>query len=203
MGETGGYDWRPDYKMKILNLNSVNYLKSKFRIPGILLIIISLFNACIPNKSYQTPGVESLQGIWVEKLGSEKSGPDNDYFSEFQFRFSCDSVYITTKVHSKYNYEDSHCFNNGQWTEYQKGGYTLSHDSLIVEGVFTKPNFRMKISGCHHSGNFHEVYKIRSLNIENDNLNRRDSLLIYPPHEEGTIHLYRTQKWICKPHKLE
>lgn len=171
---------------------------------GIWAFPFLLLLACVPNKNFQTPGVDDLQGIWIEKPGPEKSNPENLYYSINTLRFSCDSVYITSQIHSRYNYEDPHCFNGGKWTEYQKAGYTLSHDSLILEGVYTKPNFRMKISGCYHSGNFHEVYKIKrlvhSLGVHADS---KDSLILYPPHEEGKIHFFRSAQWKCKPHRLE
>jgi|GEM_PF-776077 len=190
--------------MRLRNYRGIQKLTIDNWLKGIACSVILFSLSCVPNKSYQTPGASELQGIWVENPGPEKSNPDNIYYSKFQLRFSCDSVYITTEVHSKYNYGDSHCFNEGHWYEYQKAGYTLAHDSLILDGVFTKPNFRMKISGCYHSGNFHEVFKIKKL-IPNDikNANGKDSLLIYPPHEEGLVHLYRTDKWVCKPHVLE
>ncbi len=104
--------------------------------------------------------MEKLQGIWVESLSPEKQNPQNLYHTEYKFQFTCDSVFITINTQSRVNYEDEHCFNQGAWKEFLKGGYKVIGDSLEIEGVYCKPNFKMKTVGCYHSGNFHDVYRI-------------------------------------------
>ena len=167
---------------------------------GFFLLVLGLTYSCKSNPSFQTRGEDSLQGTWEQEWTKEESRADNLYKTKYQLRFYCDSLYMTTQVDTKYNYEDSHCFNGGHWTEYQKAGYSISHDTLFVEGVYAKPNFRMKISGCHHNGNFHEYYLIQT--PKHPGSKSPDSLILLSPHEASPIYLHRTQKWVCVPHKL-
>ncbi len=157
--------------------------------------------SCSPNSNVQTPGNPLFQGVWKEVLSKEKLDPKNMEYTSYEFRFTCDSVYMILRICSKFGYEDPKCFQKGVWSEYQKGGYKIKDDSLIIEGVYTKPNYKMKTSGCHHSGNFHEVFLISSGGQKNSlslNLNSgTDTLTLISPHEEEMIHLHRTQKTVC------
>lgn len=163
-----------------------------------LFLVAALLGSCSTNVSSRTKGNSSLQGIWQETLSPEKRNPENLEYSKYEFRFSCDSLYIITEIHSKYNYEDAHCLNHGTWKEYQKAGYSLKDDSLFLEGVYTKPNFKMKISGCYHNGNFHDVFILRQFKTTlNNRASFMDSLIISSPHEDGIIHLHRVQNIPC------
>lgn len=169
---------------------------NSFQMTILIGLCLGLWMSCTLNPSLQTRGDQRLQGEWTETLSPEKQNPANLYQTRYSFRFECDSVFITTEVKSRFNYEDDHCFNGGHWTEYQKAGYLMRNDSLILEGVYTKPNFKMKISGCHHSGNFHESYLLSPTP-------NPDSLFLSSSHEHGLIHLFHEKKWNCKPHRLQ
>jgi len=166
---------------------------------GIYLVFMFLFMACHPNHSVQTPGDSSIQGIWEEELGPDQQDSLNQEFTLYHFRFQCDSVFIIQEVHDKNIHEDGTCFSNGLWKEYQKAGYVLQGDSIFLEGVYTKPNFKMKASGCHHFGNFHESYKIlKRIPVIVSSPKIGDQILLLSPHSNEKIWLRRIQVSRCK-----
>ena len=110
----------------------------------------------------QGKGSDDLQGIWEE--GAVAYQNERLQYSKHQFRFSCDSVYVTIKTFAKANTYPDSCFNNGNWTEYAKGIYEAKKDTLLITATFTKSNFKQKISGCYRIGQYQSAFVIKKSN---------------------------------------
>ncbi len=121
---------------------------------------ILLFSSCKFNPAIQGKGSDFLQGEWQQDTVLYK-----DKLLEYtghHFTFTCDSFYATLNTVSKVNRLGSDvCFGNGNWTEYAKGTYTVSNDSLYVRATFTQSNFKQKISGCYRIGQYLPIFIIQ------------------------------------------
>jgi hypothetical protein len=136
----------------------------------IFFCIIFTFFSCKFNPNVQGRGAIYLQGIW-----SEEQVLYQDQLLEYTlhtFKFTCDSFYLTLDTHAKANMYPDSCFNNGRWTEYVKGVYSVSNDTLSLNGTFTKSNFKQKISGCYHIGQYVKTFALKK--CKNDSLSLRD-----------------------------
>lgn len=137
------------------------YLKKYFfskayplSIVGVLLIVVG----CQRHSEMQTEGTSYLHGVWVQD-----SIPHQDQMLNYtlhEFTFSCDSVYTTMHVHAKTKTMPDSCYKDGKWTEYAKAVYVVRGDSMIVEGIYTKENWKQKISGCYKQGQYLPRFKI-------------------------------------------
>lgn len=123
-----------------------------------LVCITALACRRIPN--VQGKGEVFLQGIWqqdsiahAEKLLS---------YTTHRLKFTCDSFYVDFTTHSKENYYEDSCFNNGIWKEYAKGTYQVKNDTLTLVGDFTKANYKQKVSGCYRTGRYINEFKIKN-----------------------------------------
>jgi len=112
--------------------------------------MLLLSSACVRHSAMQGEGADFLQGVW-EQADIPRKGEMLDY-TLHRFRFVCDSVYTEMDVHAKVQRVSDSCYQNGRWTEYARGVYVIRGDSLIAEGVYTKPNGKYKASGCHRTG---------------------------------------------------
>src|SRR6476661_9403340 len=111
-----------------------------------------LVSACKFNPNIQGPGTEVAQGIW-----EEGKVPYEDRLltsTRHEYKFTCDSFYVTFRTKSKVNIYPDSCYNGGNWTEYVRGTYEQRHDTLYLAGTFTKSNFKQKISGCYRIGQY-------------------------------------------------
>ncbi|SFH28406.1 fumarate hydratase [Pedobacter insulae] len=126
-----------------------------------LALTLSVFlTACIRLPNVQGEGEASLQGIWNQD--SVANAAQLLSYTAHKFKFSCDSFYVDLTTHSKVNYYEETCFNNGVWNEYAKGTYVVKGDTLFLKGTFTKANYKQKVSGCYRNGQYLNNFKIKS-----------------------------------------
>ena len=149
------------------------------------------FSACQRHSEMQTEGVAQLQGVWVQDSIPNQSKMLN--YTLHEFTFKCDSVYVTMDVHAQTKTMPDSCFKDGNWQEYAKAVYVLRGDSIIVEGIYTKENFKQKISGCYKNGQFLPRYKIEFASS--------DSVILHNKYDSRPIVLRKTQDIICEPKK--
>ncbi|MVN20149.1 fumarate hydratase [Mucilaginibacter arboris] len=123
-----------------------------------LLFFVALAS-CKFNPALQNVGTDFLQGEWAQD--SVKLQKKLLNYSLYQFRFSCDSVFITTNNFSKVNYGTDTCMNQGKWKEYVRGKYELHHDTLRVRGLYCNPDFSLKNTGCFHTGVYEDLFKLQ------------------------------------------
>lgn len=151
---------------------------------------VSLLNiGCERHSSLQSEGADYLHGVWAQD-----SIPLHEQMLRFtlhEIKFNCDSIYTTMNVHEKNQRVPDSCFNGGKWSEYAKGVYVVRGDSLIVEGVFTKDNWKQKISGCHRQGQYLPRYKIAYVS--------EDSLVLESKFEQIPIILRKIEDIECVP----
>ena len=129
------------------------------------LLLLSAFflvflAACKFNPNLQGRGSDIVQGVWAEDSVAYRN--ELMQYTTHQFKFTCDSFYVTLNTFAKANIYPDSCFNNGQWTEYAKGNYAVRNDSLFIAGTFTKSNFKQKISGCYRIGLYLETFIIKN-----------------------------------------
>lgn len=113
----------------------------------------------LPN--IQGVGTSELQGIWAQDSSMVVSKKLLNY-NLHEFKFTCDSFYVTVTTHATANYYSDSCFNDGSWTEYAKGVYAVVKDTLVLEGTYTKNNFKQKVSGCFNIGQYRQNFLIKS-----------------------------------------
>lgn len=130
-----------------------------------LLFLCCLFVAgCKFNPNFQGRGTDFIQGYWEE--ADNKLSDSLIHYTRHAFRFACDSVYITMETQSRFNYYPDSCFNGGKWTEYAKGNYVVSNDTLYILATFTKSNFKQKLSDCYRIGQYLPVFIIKERSPE-------------------------------------
>ncbi len=131
-----------------------------YRILACLLLVGMLFFSwsCVRQSEMQEPGADFFQGEWVQD--SIAGQDDMLHYTLHEMKVTCDSIYATLRVHSTVKNMPDSCFGDGEWTEYAKGVYVVRGDSLIVDGLYTKPNWKQKISGCYRQGPFVPRFKI-------------------------------------------
>ena len=118
-----------------------------------------LISACSLNPSLQGKGEASLQGEW--KQDSIPMQKQLLSYSLYDFKFSCDSVYGTIRSFSKVNNGYNTCMNAGKWTEYFRGTYQQTNDTLRIKGNFCNADFSLKgPAGCFRSGPYQDVFKV-------------------------------------------
>ncbi len=160
---------------------------TRFFVLSFVALGFMTLTSCRFNPNLQGSGREDLQGIWEE----DKVAYQNErlQYSQHQFRFSCDSVYVTINTFAKVSTYPDSCFNNGRWTEYAKGVYDTKKDTLIITATFTKPDFKQKISGCYRSGQYTPVFVIRKSNA--------DSLYLEGLQDHLPLSLALKERTIC------
>jgi hypothetical protein len=121
--------------------------------------ILIFFSSCRLNPNLQGKGTDFLQGDWQEDSVAYRN--ELIQYTTHRFKFTCDSFYVTLNTSAKANMYPDSCFNDGQWTEYAKGVYSVSNDSLMIFGTFTKSNFKQKISGCYRIGQYLQTFIIK------------------------------------------
>ncbi|RYE07033.1 MAG: fumarate hydratase [Sphingobacteriaceae bacterium] len=148
--------------------------------------------SCKRKAAVQELGTDFLQGRWQQDSVRMQSKLLS--YSLYQFRFSCDSVYITTNNFSKINYGADSCMNKGNWKEYVRGKYELHHDTLRVRGLYCHPDFSLKNEGCFHIGVYEDLFKLKKVS---DSLFHVISFSSTIPFD-----LRLTKKTICQPKPL-
>ena len=156
----------------------------------LLLVGMLLFSgSCVRQSDMQTTGADFFQGEWVQD-----SIPDQDemlHYTLHEFKVTCDSIYATFHVNSTVKNMPDSCFGSGSWTEYAKGVYVVRGDSLIVDGLYTKPNFKQKISGCYRSGTYIPRFKLSAQGA--------DSVVLESRFDQRPIVLRKTADITCVP----
>lgn len=130
-------------------------IKNQFNIlRPLLVVVVMLFflSACRFNSDYQNVGEPTLQGTWIQ----ESVPHQNELltYSLHEFRFSCDSVYVTIRNFAKEPIIVDSCYNGGEWTEYARGLYVIRNDSLLIEATYIHANGKQKLTGCYHIGQY-------------------------------------------------
>jgi len=159
------------------------------------LWIVGMFVLCAMgcrfNPEIQNEGAGYLQGEWVQD-----SIPMQDALLKYtlhHLKFTCDSIYATLHVSAKVRNIADSCYNDGQWTEYAKGVYVVRGDSLIVDGLYTKSDWKQKISGCYHIGQYLPRFKIVR--------HSTDSLWLESRYDQRPLLLRKNADITCIPKK--
>lgn len=147
-----------------------------------LVFGLSAFSfACTRLPNVQGKGEAILQGVWNQDSIENVDKLLN--YTQHRFKISCDSFYVDLTTYSKANYYEESCFNKGVWKEYAKGTYKVKGDTLLLDGTFTKSNYKQKVSGCYRNGRYITNFKIKSssptsLVLENLNDQRECTLVL-------------------------
>lgn len=163
-----------------------------FRLFFAFFFLLMLTISCRRLPNVQGEGAASLQGIWNQDsvLGSDQLLS----YTQHRFKVSCDSFYVDLVTYSKANYYADSCFNNGIWKEYAKGVYELRADTLFLVGTWTKANYKQKLSGCYHIGQYIRSFKIKTTAPGHLSLESID--------EQRDINLVLKQPIKCVPQEL-
>ncbi|WP_443945640.1 fumarate hydratase [Pedobacter sp. AW1-32] len=167
------------------------------RYPAIQLAYFFLFaslffSACVASPNVQGKGSDAVQGVWNEDSVAFSYKLSN--YTQHHFKFSCDSVYIDFVTHSKVNFYEDSCYNNGIWNEYAKGVYAIKGDTLFVGATFTHENYKQKISGCYRIGRYDRNFLIKKLTA--------DTLLLESLSDQRQIEMILKEKTTCVQKEL-
>ncbi|WP_317167529.1 fumarate hydratase [Sphingobacterium sp. SGR-19] len=154
---------------------------------GMLLFVSS----CVRHSEMQSEGADYLQGVWMQDSIPHQSQMMD--YTLHEFKFVCDSVYTTMRVHAKMQRIPDSCYKDGEWTEYARGVYVIRGDSLIGEGIYTKPNGKYKTSGCYKTGTYLPRYRVA--------YHDTDSLVLESRFDQRPIILRKTHGIKCVPKK--
>ena len=148
--------------------------------------------SCTRLPNVQGEGELFLQGVWSQDSISNSDQLLN--YTKHDFKITCDSFYVDLTTYSKVNYYEDSCFNNGVWKEHAKGTYKVKGDTLFLEGNFTKPNYKQKISGCYRNGRYRPSFKIKSSEAK--------SLVLESLNDQRECALVLKEKVVCVPQEL-
>jgi hypothetical protein len=159
----------------------------------LLLSFCLMLASCSFNPSLQGKGEDYLQGEW--KQDSIPMQKQLLSYSLFKFKFSCDSVFIEQSSVSKVNSGMDSCMNAGHWTEYIRGTYHQSHDTLHIKGNFCNADYTLKKqAGCFRYGPYEEFFKV---SLKTDSLVQFLSTSNVIP-----VNLHLIKKTSCNPKPL-
>lgn len=160
----------------------------------ILLALGSCFlalYACSPNANVQTRGMDAIQGEWQQS--PQALDKQLVTYTLYNFKFTCDSFFVRMQTHSKVNYGADTCMNKGVWTEYAKGRYQPSNDTLWMRGFFCNADYSLKNpGGCFRSGVYEDFMKVSVA----------DTLLTLTPKSSVlplNLHLVKRTNCVPKP----
>lgn len=122
----------------------------------------ALYFSCKRLPNVQGKGELFLQGVWSQD--SVANAKQLLSYTQHKFKITCDSFYVDLTTFSKVNYHEDSCFNDGVWKEYAKGTYVVKGDTLVLNGTFTKANYKQKVSGCYRNGRYLTNFKINKIN---------------------------------------
>lgn len=140
----------------------------------------------------QGNGEVFLQGVWNQDSIANADKLMN--YSEHKIKFTCDSFYVDLTTHSKVNYYEDPCYNNGVWKEYAKGVYEVRKDSLFLQGTYTKSNYKQKVSGCYTVGIYRKSFIVKSSDASH--------LFLQSLSDQREVNLVLKQKITCVPQEL-
>lgn len=154
--------------------------------------LLTLVSACIRMPNVQGEGKSFLQGAWNQDSVENASTLLN--YTQHHFKFTCDSFYVDLTTHSKVNYYEEACFNDGVWKEYAKGVYFVQGDTLTLSGTFTKDNYKQKVSGCYRNGQYLSRFSIKKAT--------QDTLILENLTDQKLCTLVLKEQITCVPKKL-
>ncbi|WP_432713727.1 fumarate hydratase [Pedobacter sp.] len=157
-----------------------------------LLLSICVFTACTRLPNVQGKGEAFLQGVWNQDSIAHSDQLLN--YTQHKFKFTCDSFYVDLTTYSKVNYYPDSCFNNGVWKEYAKGVYVVRGDSLFMEGDYTKPNYKQKVSGCYRTGRYIKGFYISAITPE--------TIQLQSLNDQRDCNLVLKERIVCEPKSL-
>ncbi|WP_090886240.1 fumarate hydratase [Pedobacter rhizosphaerae] len=157
-----------------------------------LLSIALLYFGCSPRPNIQGEGETFMQGVWNQDSVAFSNKLSN--YTQHHFKFTCDSFYVDLTTHSKVNFYEDSCYNNGIWKEYAKGVYAVRGDTLFLGGTFTHANYKQKISGCYRIGRYEKNFLIKKTTANN--------LLLQSLNDQQEINLALKQSITCVPKEL-
>lgn len=166
----------------------IAYTSYRLLVAGMFFLFLS---SCRFNSDLQHEGADYLQGTWTQDSISMQAALL--HYTLHELTFTCDSVYATLRTTSKAKNIADSCYNDGEWTEYAKGVYVVRGDSLLVDGLYTRSNWRQKISGCYHIGQYLPRFKIVRYTA--------DSLVLENRYDQRPILLRKTADITCVPKK--
>lgn len=155
-------------------------------------MLVLIFVSCRKNSDMQGEGEVFLQGSWTAE-----SVPYQEQLLRFElidFKFNCDSVFVKIKTHSAAKMDLDSCYGSGEWVEYARGTYAVRKDSLIIQATYTHENWRQKLSGCHHIGQYLPRFKIVKQTT--------DSLYLENRFSHNPVQLRKTKTTRCIPQKV-
>lgn len=156
------------------------------------LYLLPLLSACTRLPNVQGKGEDFMQGVWNQDSVAYSNKLSN--YTKHHFKFTCDSVYIDFETHSKVNFYEDSCYNNGIWKEYAKGVYGVKGDTLIVGATFTHANYKQKISGCYRIGRYERNFLIKKKSA--------DTLVLESMSDQREITLSLKEKVTCVQKEL-
>jgi hypothetical protein len=159
---------------------------------ALIFSLLAFSISCTRLPNVQGRGEVFLQGVWSQDSIVNKESLLS--FTKHDFKISCDSFYVDLTTYSKVNYYEDSCFNDGVWREYAKGTYQVKGDTLFLEGNFTKPNYKQKISGCYRNGRYRPSFKIKS--------SGPNSLVLESLNDQRECALVLKEKITCVPKEL-
>jgi len=168
-------------------LNQIPFLSA-----SIFVMLVLFLSSCKFNSKMQGTGAEFLQGSWVAE-----SVPNQDQLMRYElydFQFNCDSVYVKIKTFSKTKMEADSCYGDGQWAEYARGVYVVRGDSLIIQATYTHEDWRQKLTGCHHIGQYLPRFKITNQTA--------DSVYLENRYSHVPVQLRKTATTSCVPKEV-
>jgi hypothetical protein len=122
--------------------------------------LLSAFcSSCWFNPNMQTPGQNYLQGEWQQDSVTNQKQLLS--YSLYHIKFSCDSFFMSIRSFSKIDNGVDTCMKSGQWTEYTRGTYMQTNDTLHLKGQFANADMTVKDNkGCFRSGDYGEDFKV-------------------------------------------
>ena len=158
----------------------------------IVILCLTAFLGCERRPNVQGNGQVFMQGVWNQDSIANSAQLLN--YTQQKFKFTCDSFYVDMTTHSKVNYYEDPCYNNGVWKEYAKGVYEVRKDSLFLEGTYTKANYKQKVSGCYNIGIYRKSFIVKSKDAKH--------LFLQSLSDQRDIDLVLKQKITCIPQSL-
>jgi hypothetical protein len=167
-------------------------MQKSFPLLAFIFLLLAL-SACSFNPSLQGKGQDYLQGEW--KQDSIPMQKQLLSYSLFKFKFSCDSVFMQLNSFSKVNSGMDSCMNGGHWSEYIRGTYTQSHDTIRIKGNFCNADYTLKKqAGCFRYGPYEEFFKVSK---------KTDSLVQFLSTSNVIpVNLHLIKKITCNPKPL-
>ncbi|WP_442589800.1 fumarate hydratase [Pedobacter sp. AW31-3R] len=158
----------------------------------IILFCLVAFLGCERRPNVQGNGEVFLQGIWNQDSIANAATLMN--YTQHKLKFTCDSFYVDLTTHSKVNYYEDPCYNNGVWKEYAKGVYEVRKDSLFLIGTYTKSNYKQKVSGCYTIGIYRKSFMIKSTDSTH--------IALQNLSDQREVNLVLKQQLTCVPQEL-